>query len=62
MERKWKKGNGKEFPKGNGKKEVEKLAVGELNMQHRCYRHEDEKFLFKVQSFLYGFVGQRVLS
>lgn len=32
MERKCKKGNGKEFPKGNGKKEVEKLTVGELNI------------------------------
>lgn len=29
--------------RGNGRKEVKKLAAGERNTQHRCYRHEDEK-------------------
>lgn len=44
------------------KKEAEKMAVGELNTQHRYHRREDEKVLFMLQNFLYGLAGGRVLS
>lgn len=40
--------------KGNGRKEVKKLAAGERKNQRRCYRHEDEKHLFQMQSSLHG--------
>ena len=45
--------------KGNGRKEVKKLAAGERNTQHRCYRHEDEKLLFQAQSSLHGLGEKR---
>jgi len=48
--------------KRNGRKEVKKLPAGERNTQYSCYRHEDEKPLFQVQSSLGGLGKEKVLS
>lgn len=48
--------------KGNRRKEVKKLAADERNTHHKFYRHEDEKFLFHVQSSLHGLGEEKLLS
>lgn len=39
--------------KGNGRKEVKKLAAGERNNQHRCYRHKDEMLIPGAEIFIW---------